>query len=67
MESLAESITLCLLLISLTKALGLYLISVMLVLLHQWKIELGTESVLNNRKAKLYLAGMILLRKIMRT
>lgn len=65
MERLAESIILCLL-ISFTKALGLYLTSVVLMLLHQWKIESGTVSVLNNRKATLYLAWMLFLRKIMR-
>lgn len=66
MGSLAESTALSLLLISLTKALRLYLISVVLMLPHQWKFESGTVSVLNNRKAMLYLAGMMLLRKIMR-
>lgn len=45
------------------KALGLYLTS---VVLHQWKIESSTVSVLNNRKATLYLACMLFLRKIMR-
>lgn len=33
--------------------------------LHEWKIESDTVSVLNNRKATFYLAGMLLLRKIM--